>query len=49
MRRAGTSETFKKKGWDVYSDLYYHLLASFGWIIYQGVEVIKFTVVDGTD
>ena len=34
---------------DVYSDLSYHLLASFGWRIYHGVEGSKFNVVDGTD
>ena len=36
-------------GVDVYSDLSYHLLASFRWRIYHGVEGSKFNVVDGTD
>ena len=34
---------------DVYSDLSYHLLESFGWIIYHGLEGRNFHVVDGTD
>ena len=34
---------------DVYSDLSYQLLASFGWIIYHGVEGSKFNVVDEND
>ena len=43
------SEPFKKKCVDVYNDLSYHLLASFGWIIYHGVEGSYFNVVYGTD
>ena len=34
---------------DFYSYPSYHVLASFGWRIYLGVEGIKLTVVDGTD
>ena len=34
---------------DVYSDLSYHLLASFGWKIYYGVEDSKFNMMAGTN
>ena len=34
---------------DVYGDLSYHILSSFGWISYHGVESIKFNVADETD
>ena len=34
---------------DVNSDLSYHLLLSFRWRIYHGVEGSKFNVVDRTD
>ena len=34
---------------DVYSDISYHLLASFLWIIYHGVEGSKFNVVGVID
>ena len=34
---------------DVYSDMSYHLLASFGWKIYHSVEGSKFNVMDVTD
>ena len=36
------------KSVDDYSDQYYHLLASFGWRVYHGVEGSRFTIVDGT-
>ena len=48
MRRAGMSELLVKTFVDVYSALSYHLLVSFGWRRYHGVECSKLNVVDVT-
>ena len=46
MGGSGTSEPFKKKGVDIYSDLYYQLLYSFKRRLYHVVGGSKFNVVD---
>ena len=35
-----------KKDVDIYSDISYHLLLSFKWILYHGVEGSKFDLED---